>query len=154
MVTYPIDVKMLEKGDVLPVDALAEHFRINPYTDPLGYQLRLVDFKCEIEREHNYTIATKITGKSVRVLTDIEASGHTDRKFKASRVKMRQAHKQSISIDASGFDDEERRMWERRNHQHGAILASMREAGRPKAADHVRTVPTMDRAPKPVIEVV
>lgn len=105
-----IDFQSLTKGSIVPQELIESHIGIRFRDDPLGYQLRTLRLRDEIEGIVKFY--TRIDGLQIRVLTDQEALIWTERSNRRGANAIRKAHKRHAQVDVSKLNDEEKRQYE------------------------------------------
>lgn len=141
---YPVDFDVIQKGEVLTWERIAE--LVGCYPDHATPE-QLLSLKGKIERglwrrDKEWTL--RIRHGEIHVLTDTEAAVYNRRYFKSYLRRARRRNRHALAVDRSNMTDEERQAHEQSLLTQGRILVAINVARRkPELVGHERKTPSM-----------
>jgi hypothetical protein len=134
---HPFDCSKLNKGDTIPA-AVIETATNSKRTDR-NYRLKMLNlrdfiFKQLIVEKRPATV--RISGDTIKILSDSEASPYNDKHFAFGHQKAQRAFARNLFVDRSKLTEEERITHDHRVYVQGRILQAMRAESRRITADN------------------
>lgn len=140
---YPIDTRVLQKGDRVEVATIERAFGVS--RDTKDYRLALMRVRAHVElrfadRGEPVTIAE--SDGDLMILTDAEAATYNDARVWGYVRRAAMALKRQRDVDRSKLDDDQRKRHDRALETNGrAIMAATRERALPAPKPNQRQTP-------------
>ena len=109
-----IDYDAINKGDVIPAEALEELFGCDRESKEFAFQQ--MSLAGELSRELNARgkgVTVCSSGSQIRILSDNEALEYNSKAFRSGLSKMRKSHDRLMLIDRGNLSVEEQKTHER-----------------------------------------
>jgi len=124
-----IDAEALQPGDVIEPDEVERLIGINRESDPMGYQLGLLQLQNVVTRLLHklgkiYTVTCD--AKQINVLTHSEASRYNSGRFGSAMASMRRCHKRLVAVDVSKLEAIERESHDRAIVKQSRVLLGIK----------------------------
>lgn len=140
---YPLDFDALNKGDVVTADRLEQITSEKRGTKDYQFKVMALAQRVETElAERGLSVIAVVRREQIRILTDEEASEHTERLGEHAVKKLHRGFRKSAAVDTSGFTEEQQADHQRRLLRLGRYVAAIKAARKELTVEPtVRTVP-------------
>ena len=146
---YPFDFDTLEKGQLIPADALERILGITRGSPK--YALKVLAVREQVIRElknRGKIWTVKVEGFDLKILTDEEAVGYNHAQFQQGHSRAARSHVRTKFIDRTALSDAQKTTYDRNLLIQATVQQAVRSARRIATQPHVRATPGLLAPPE------